>query len=51
MREVGVLAVWKLDPLGRSLAHLIETVAAFEKGGGGFPQPSPICAAWFPQVT
>jgi DNA invertase Pin-like site-specific DNA recombinase len=36
VREGDVLIVWKLDRLGRSLAHLIETVAMLEQHGVGF---------------
>ena len=36
VRPGDCLAVWKLDRLGRSLAHLIETVAALEQRGVGF---------------
>src|SRR5437762_2648642 len=36
MREGDTLVVWKLDRLGRSLKHLIETVLALQKAQKGF---------------
>jgi DNA invertase Pin-like site-specific DNA recombinase len=36
LREGDTLIVWKLDRLGRSMAHLIETVRALDAKGVGF---------------
>jgi len=36
VREGDTLVVWRLDRLGRSLPHLIETIGALEARGGRF---------------
>ena len=36
MRDGDVLAVWRLDRLGRSMPHLIETIGAMDARGVGF---------------
>ena len=36
VREGDALVVWRLDRLGRSLPHLIDTIAALEARGVGF---------------
>jgi DNA invertase Pin-like site-specific DNA recombinase len=36
VREGDVLVVWRLDRLGRSLKHLIETITTLERQGIGF---------------
>ena len=36
MRKGDILCVWKLDRLGRSLKHLIETVLTLQEAGKGF---------------
>ena len=52
VRDGDVLVVWKLDRLGRSLSHLIETIAALQKGASAFARsprrstPPPPAVAW-----
>lgn len=36
VRDADVLVVWRLDRLGRSLPHLIETISALQTRGVGF---------------
>ena len=36
LRDGDVLAVWRLDRLGRSMPHLIDTIGTLEKRGVGF---------------
>jgi DNA invertase Pin-like site-specific DNA recombinase len=36
LRQGDTLVVWRLDRLGRSLRHLVDTVADFEQRGVGF---------------
>jgi DNA invertase Pin-like site-specific DNA recombinase len=41
VRDGDVLVVWKLDRLGRSLAHLIEVIGLLDGNGVGFrPRPA-----------
>jgi DNA invertase Pin-like site-specific DNA recombinase len=36
LREGDTLVVWRLDRLGRSLRHLIDTITALQERGAGF---------------
>jgi DNA invertase Pin-like site-specific DNA recombinase len=36
LREGDTLVVWRLDRLGRSLRHLIDTITALDERGVGF---------------
>jgi len=52
LRAGDTLVVWRLDRLGRSLPHLIETIGALEARGVGFKSvkrtltPPPPAAGW-----
>ncbi len=35
-RTGDIIVVWRLDRLGRSLRHLVDTVSGFQEGGIGF---------------
>src|SRR5260221_7353304 len=39
-RSGDTLCVWRLDRLGRSLLHLIETIQGLASRGVGFPSPT-----------
>ncbi len=41
LRESDALVVWKLDRIGRSLAHVVELVGTFQKRGVGLPPGLP----------
>jgi DNA invertase Pin-like site-specific DNA recombinase len=52
LRPGDTLVVWKLDRLGRSLRHLVDTIAALADRGVGFRSlqdrstPPPRAASW-----